>query len=123
MVSKTEKIIRLFINNLKVIQKTTINLFWFRRDLRLDDNVGLYHALQAGASVLPIFIFDTDILEKLENKNDRRVDYIHQAVNFINQELEKHGSKLNTYIGKPAEIFQNLHSGYDIEAVLLQPGL
>ncbi|MDD2476882.1 MAG: deoxyribodipyrimidine photo-lyase, partial [Dysgonamonadaceae bacterium] len=60
--------------------KNKISLFWFRRDLRLQDNVGLYHALESGFPVLPIFIFDTDILDKLENKHDRRVDYIHQAL-------------------------------------------
>ena len=58
----------------------TINVFWFRRDLRLDDNAGLYHALKSGKSVLLIFIFDTNILDKLENKADRRVTFIHAAL-------------------------------------------
>ena len=49
-----------------------INLFWFRRDLRLDDNVGFFNALKSKNPVLPIFIFDSEILDKLP-KNDARV--------------------------------------------------
>ena len=65
------------------MKKDTVSIFWFRRDLRLEDNVGLYHALYnaklAGKKVLPIFIFDKTILDKLEDKQDRRVDFIHQT--------------------------------------------
>ena len=50
-----------------------ISIFWFRRDLRLHDNAGLFHALNSGNPVLPIFIFDKNILDKLEDKRDRRV--------------------------------------------------
>jgi Deoxyribodipyrimidine photolyase len=64
--------------------KTKISIFWFRRDLRLKDNVGLCHALSSKFPVLPIFIFDKSILDPLENKSDRRVDYIHQALSEIN---------------------------------------
>jgi deoxyribodipyrimidine photo-lyase len=56
-----------------------MNFFWFRRDLRLDDNAGLYHALRSGKPVQCVFIFDTEILEKLEDKNDLRVVFIHQT--------------------------------------------
>lgn len=97
--------------------KAQVVIFWFRRDLRLEDNAGLYHALQSAAPVLPIFIFDTGILEKLENKNDRRVDYVQQALRVINQGLKKYGSKLNTYLGRPLEIFQKLDEQFEIEAV------
>ena len=97
--------------------KNKISIFWFRRDLRLEDNVGLYHALESGFPVLPIFIFDTDILEKLENKNDRRVDYIHQALSSINEQLKAYDSALKTYYGKPLDIFQTLLEEYDIQAV------
>jgi deoxyribodipyrimidine photo-lyase len=100
-----------------VNQRPIVNIFWFRRDLRLDDNTGLNYALQSGLPVLPIFIFDTDILEALENKYDRRVSYIHQVLRFINEELKKWNSKLNTYTGKPSAIFRMLHSAYDIKAV------
>ena len=60
--------------------KNKISIFWFRRDLRLEDNVGLYHALSSGVHVLPIFIFDEGILRQLDDKKDKRVDYIHQAI-------------------------------------------
>ncbi|CAI8781801.1 deoxyribodipyrimidine photo-lyase [Chryseobacterium sp. IT-36CA2] len=97
--------------------KNTITLFWFRRDLRLEDNVGFHHALQSDAPVIPIFIFDTDILGKLEDKEDRRVDYIHQALTDINISLKKYHSKVNTYYGKPIEIFKKLSEEYTIEGV------
>lgn len=92
-------------------------VFWFRRDLRLEDNAGLYHALQSRATVLPIFIFDTDILDRLDNKYDKRVDYIHQSLQRIHEELRNFGTNLNTYFGKPLEIFQQLHEEFDIHAI------
>ncbi len=94
-----------------------VAIFWFRRDLRLEDNVGLYHALRSGFPVLPIFIFDIDILEKLENKKDRRVDYFHKALHAINQTLKAHHSKLTTYHGKPLEVFETLEKSYNIQTV------
>ena len=54
-----------------------MNIFWFRRDLRVDDNVGFFHALNSDEEVLPIFIFDENILSQLP-KNDARVTFIHQ---------------------------------------------
>lgn len=92
-------------------------VFWFRRDLRLEDNAGLYHALQSRATVLLIFIFDTDILDRLDNKYDKRVDYIHQSLQRIHEELRNFGTNLNTYFGKPLEIFQQLHEEFDIHAI------
>lgn len=97
--------------------KTKVSIFWFRRDLRLDDNTGLNHALNSGFPVLPIFIFDEDILNKLDDKADRRVDYIHQALQNINKKLKNHQSKLTTFLGKPSDIFQKLHAEYDIQSV------
>lgn len=97
--------------------RNKIAIFWFRRDLRLEDNIGLYHALNGELKILPIFIFDTEILEKLENKNDRRIDYIHQALTTINYQLKQQQSALTTFKGKPFEIFQLLLEKYDIQAV------
>jgi deoxyribodipyrimidine photo-lyase len=94
-----------------------LSIFWFRRDLRLEDNAGLHHALRSGSHVLPIFIFDTDILNKLDEKADRRVDYIHQALEAANSKLQQHGSALRTYFGKPLAIFKEICSQYDVEAV------
>ena len=74
--------------------KTKLNLFWFRRDLRLNDNHGLYEALQSELPVLPIFIFDTEILTPLENKEDKRVDFIFQALEKLNEEIERQGKSI-----------------------------
>ncbi|HMQ78163.1 MAG TPA: deoxyribodipyrimidine photo-lyase [Ignavibacteria bacterium] len=97
--------------------KDKINIFWFRRDLRLEDNTGLYHALKAGIPVLPIFIFDTEILDKLENKLDARVEFIHNALTEIDTELRKYNSSLLTLAGKPADVFMKLTDEYDISEV------
>ena len=66
---------------------TPITIFWFRRDLRLEDNAGLFYALNASENVLPIFIFGKNILDKLSNKKDARVEFIHDAITKIHQQL------------------------------------
>lgn len=53
-------------------QMQAVSIFWFRRDLRIQDNRGFFEALQIGIPVQPIFIFDTNILNDLEDKADRR---------------------------------------------------
>lgn len=93
---------------------TKINVFWFRRDLRLEDNAGLYHALKQGLPVLPIFIFDQNILDKLEDKADARVDFIHQTILSLQQQLISLGSTLDVRYGKPAQIIKQLISTYTI---------
>lgn len=95
----------------------TINIFWFRRDLRLDDNAGLYHALKSGFPVLPIFIFDTTILDKLENKADRRVEFICDALETIQQQLVKMGSSLSVYPGTPENVFADIVKNHQVKAV------
>lgn len=97
--------------------KDKISVFWFRRDLRLEDNVGLFQALSSEYQVLPIFIFDATILETLEDKTDRRVDYIHQALSEINLNLKTYQSKLTTFYGEPFEVFKKLSETYAIQAV------
>lgn len=97
--------------------KERVSIFWFRRDLRLEDNAGLYHALAGKSPVLPVFIFDKSILDKLENKYDRRVDYIHQALQKLNKELSAFKSSLNSYFSNPLTVFQQLANEYTIEAV------
>jgi len=83
-------------------------LFWFRRDLRLDDNVGLFHALKEHSNVLPIFIFDTNILDRLDDPSDARVTFIHDCLAKLHAELQAHGSSLLVFHGKPSEIFATL---------------
>ena len=98
---------------------TKVHLFWFRRDLRLQDNAGLYHALRAGMPVVPIFIFDKNILDKLEDQSDRRVAFIHAAITAMQTELEQLGSSLEVYYGKPQEVFKQLLTKYKVDTVFL----
>ena len=97
--------------------KQKINIFWFRRDLRLEDNCGLFHALNSDKKVLPIFIFDEDILHKLPC-DDARVSFIHQELKNINLQLNKTGSSLAVFHGKPADIFKSLLTNYSIDTVI-----
>ncbi|AJW62412.1 Deoxyribodipyrimidine photo-lyase [Elizabethkingia miricola] len=92
-------------------------IYWFRRDLRLEDNKGLQQALASGLPVLPVFIFDTDILNQLSDPCDRRVDYIHQALISINETLHKYQSTFQVYHGKPLEIFEQITTQYQVQAV------
>lgn len=94
-----------------------ITVFWFRRDLRLDDNAGLYHALKENKNVLPVFIFDTEILSRLEDKYDRRVDFIRQAVDKINSDLGQLNSGISVYHGSPLRVFKQLVKEYKIKNV------
>ncbi len=95
----------------------SISIFWFRRDLRLDDNAGLYHALKGRNPVLPLFIFDRNILDDLPDKRDARVEFIHQAVSDLKKKLEDLGSTLLVRHGRPEEIWPELLREFDITAV------
>ncbi len=100
-------------------KKQQLAIFWFRRDLRLDDNAGLYHALRSGFDVLPLFIYDTDILEQLENKNDARLTMIYKYLDKIKTKLEdqKINSSFCIKIGKPLDIYKELIEEFDIKEV------
>lgn len=93
-----------------------INIFWFRRDLRLFDNTALNKALENGLPVLPIFIFDISILEHL-NKNDARVNFIYDSLLKIDIELKKHNSSLRILKGNPVDIWKQLFLEYNIHAI------
>ena len=93
------------------------NIFWFRRDLRIIDNAALYHALKDVHPVLPIFIFDEHILEDLKNKSDARVQFIHEQIENIKNQLIAAGSDLLVFYGKPVDIFKELISTEDIDTV------
>lgn len=97
--------------------KSRVSVFWFRRDLRLEDNVGLYQALASELPVLPVFIFDETILNKLEDKKDRRVDYIHQVLSAINSGLKTFNARLNTFYGNPLDVFKMLSEKYAVQGV------
>jgi deoxyribodipyrimidine photo-lyase len=97
--------------------KEEIAIFWFRRDLRLLDNAGLYYALRSGYKVLPIFIFDENILTKLPEKRDRRVDFIHQAIESLNCELMNLGTSLYVLQGSPIEVWKDIFKKYSVKRI------
>jgi deoxyribodipyrimidine photo-lyase len=85
--------------------------------LRLHDNAGLYRALKEGIPVLPLFIFDTSILNRLEHKHDRRVDFIHQALMHLQEKLAALGSGITVTHGTPHEVFAQLLTRHEIDTV------
>ncbi|MDT7833417.1 deoxyribodipyrimidine photo-lyase [Flavobacteriaceae bacterium S356] len=91
-------------------------VFWFRRDLRLDDNTALFHALNSGIPVLPIFIFDPDILSKLP-KDDARVTFIYETLDQLNRTLKKQGKAIAIYHGTPLKIFNEILKEHDVSAI------
>ena len=95
----------------------TVNICWFRRDLRLEDNAALYHALKSKQPVLPVFIFDKYILDELEAKADHRVAFIHAALAAMQEELTAQGSSLEVYYGFPEDVYAQLLKKYKIEKV------
>ena len=96
----------------------SVNIFWFRRDLRLDDNAGLYHALKGELPVIPIFIFDKCILDELEDKEDQRVEFIRAAIIEIQDRLVEMNAAIEVYYGTPLETFNMLIKKYSIKKVL-----
>lgn len=97
--------------------QTPISIFWFRRDLRLSDNAGLFEALQGKHNVIPIFIFDKEILDKLP-EDDARVTFIHDTLQDMRSTLQDNfGSSIGMYHGKPLEIYKSLVETHQIEAV------
>lgn len=95
----------------------TVNIFWFRRDLRLEDNVGFSKALQGKSPVVPIFIFDTEILDKL-TKEDARVDFIYSTLQELRSTLQNHGSSLAIYYGNPLEVFKEITTQFNVQNVI-----
>ncbi len=98
------------------MSKPEITFFWFRRDLRLEDNVGLFHALQSQSPVIPLFIFDEAILDSLP-QNDARVGFIHDSLSKINVKLQESGSSLLVKKGKTQEVWQQLIQEFDVKEV------
>jgi len=93
-------------------------VFWFRRDLRLEDNHALFQALEGDLPVLPLFIFDRHILDRLEDEKDARVLFIWQEVKALKRRLEKeHGSSMLIYHGKPEEVWHDIIAKYSVKAV------
>ncbi len=97
--------------------KTVINIMWFRRDLRLHDNAALYHALKDNNPVLPVFIFDKNILDDLPNKNDRRVAFIHQILKNLQEHLMQLNGSFEILYSTPLEAFKQLLEKYTVQKV------
>ncbi|MGZ3862344.1 MAG: cryptochrome/photolyase family protein [Bacteroidia bacterium] len=95
-----------------------ITIFWFRRDLRLHDNHGLFKALTGGRAVLPVFIFDKNILGELKDKKDKRVDFIRQSLERIKSELERSNSSLLTFYSTPEKAFEEICKTYNVAEVI-----
>jgi deoxyribodipyrimidine photo-lyase len=98
------------------MKKEEISFFWFRRDLRLEDNVGLFFALESKFPVVPLFIFDDAILDCLP-KNDPRVGFIHGSLSKINQQLHDLGSAILIKKGKTQEVWEQLLQEFDVKEV------
>ena len=96
--------------------KDNLVIFWFRRDLRLKDNAGLFHALNENDKVLPIFIYDKNTLDKL-NKSDHRVDFIEYSLKKLNDLLKKNNKSISIYYGKPVKVFSELIKKYNVTKV------
>lgn len=99
--------------------KSEVNIFWFRRDLRLSDNNAFYQSLKSGKPVLPIFIFDPSILDKLDKPHDLRVQYIHEAMQALQTELSSFGAGIKFYYATPEQAFQDLLSKFHISTVFI----
>lgn len=93
-----------------------VSFFWFRRDLRLHDNVGFTAALKGQTPVIPVFIFDEDILNELP-KNDARVQFIHQQLESIQAELKEHNGSLIVRKGKPLDVWKSLLDEFDVDSI------
>lgn len=96
--------------------KEDLSVFWFRRDLRLEDNVALFHALNSNFPVLPIFIFDDVILSSLP-KNDARVSFIYDLLESIHQKLQQSGSSLKIFRGKVESVWKEILENYSVKNV------
>jgi deoxyribodipyrimidine photo-lyase len=96
--------------------KNEVSVCWLRRDLRLNDNCALYHALKSGYPVLAIFIFDKNILDQLPKK-DARVTFIYQTLKSIQSELQKLGSSLLVLYDTPEKAWPKILQDYKVKAV------
>ena len=95
--------------------KPEVTIFWFRRDLRIEDNTALFYALRDEHPVQPIFIFDREILDKLTDKKDARVDFIYREITRLSHELEARGARLDVRYGKPVEVWKALLNEYEVK--------
>lgn len=98
------------------MSKTDVTVFWFRRDLRIEDNCGLFYALKSNFPVLPIFIFDDEILNELPKK-DARVSFIYNSLQNLNNELQKHQSSLYIKKGTVIDVWKKILTDFNVKSV------
>ncbi len=110
-------IVRKETNEAKMHKKYTRSVFWFRRDLRLEDNAGLYKALKYSESVHAVFIFDRAILDELKDTSDARVSFIHQQICQLKERLQENGQDLQVYYGHPTEVWKEIKASINPQAV------
>jgi deoxyribodipyrimidine photo-lyase len=104
------------INPLSTPQQIAVH--WFRRDLRLDDNAALYHALKSGLPVQCVFILDENILSRLHKGTvDKRLVFIHQQLVRLSGELEKVGASLAVYHDTAEKAWQKIVKDYPVKYV------
>jgi deoxyribodipyrimidine photo-lyase len=96
-----------------------VSIFWFRRDLRLEDNAGLWKALKSGYPVVPIFIFDKNILDKLQDKADARVTFLHHRLTEIQRQLAQIGASLQVVHSTPLDTMKELAQNYEVKHIFL----
>jgi deoxyribodipyrimidine photo-lyase len=99
------------------MHKPAVTIFWFRRDLRLSDNRGLFEALNAGLPVVPLFIFDRNILDKLSDRSDARVGFIQQELSTLNDELKAVGSLMLVKHASPEQAWEEVLNEYEVKNV------
>ena len=90
--------------------------FWFRRDLRIEDNCALHHAINSGAEIIPVFIFDSNIIDELP-KNDSRITFIYQQLTKLNTIFQDMGGGMTVHIGDPVKIWSDLIDKYDLDGL------
>ncbi len=100
------------------MKKMKTNIFWFRRDLRLDDNHALCQAINSGFPVLPVFIFDTNIIDELQ-EDDPRITFIYETLSSINRKVSEYGSSVLILKGDPESVWEKLVGSYEINTVFV----
>jgi deoxyribodipyrimidine photo-lyase len=97
--------------------QNSVSIFWHRRDLRFHDNAGLYHALKSGFPVQAVFIFDTAILDVLQDRSDARVTFIYDALQRLNKVYQLYGAAIKIYVGRPMEVWPQILRDFKVAAV------
>src|SRR5690554_4440576 len=97
-------------------------IYWFRNDLRLNDNHGLYQALQMKIPVLPVFIFNYEKIKTFTTPSDIKMVFMYEQVKTLKKELESLGSSLKCFYASPLKAFEQLIKDYTIIEVVTTKG-